>query len=135
MINSSTAEFQNSLQSRYTLFISALMFYPYLVGFHTWRLYLLYWCTIIYSALAIIGQVTFHITWGIEGKGWIVAHSWWAKLVGFARYLNAYASYAGNIWNSRLQLIMTVDAGTSLGNHHLLSIFLSSSYLLLSLLL
>lgn len=56
-----------------------------LTGFHTWRLYLLYWCTIIYSAIAILAQVTFHIIWGIEGKGWIVAHSWWAKLVGFAR--------------------------------------------------
>ncbi|XP_051209733.1 piezo-type mechanosensitive ion channel homolog isoform X2 [Lolium perenne] len=54
-------------------------------GFHTWRLYLLYWCTIIYSALATLGQVTFHIIWGIEGNEWIVAHSWWAKLVGFAR--------------------------------------------------
>jgi hypothetical protein len=106
MINSFMTEFQNdtesgcgfhirvwslylySLQSTYTLFISALMLHPYLVGFHTWRLYLLYWCTIIYSALATLGQVTFHIIWGIEGKGWIVAHSWWAKLVGFARYLN-----------------------------------------------
>lgn len=97
------------------------MFYPYLEGFHNWRLYLLYWCTVIYSAVAILAQVTFHIIWGIEGKGWIVAHSWWAKLVGFARYLNdsiicidfccvhvhvsapwvqlsLYASYAGNIW-------------------------------------
>src|SRR4051812_16862945 len=64
------------------------MFYPYLEGFHTWRLYLLYWCTIIYSAVAILAQITFHIIWGIEGKGWILAHSWWAKLVGFARYLN-----------------------------------------------
>lgn len=54
-------------------------------GFHNWRLYLLYWCTVIYSAVAILAQVTFHIIWGIEGKGWIVAHSWWAKLVGFAR--------------------------------------------------
>uniref|UniRef100_A0A453EUA3 Uncharacterized protein n=1 Tax=Aegilops tauschii subsp. strangulata TaxID=200361 RepID=A0A453EUA3_AEGTS len=36
-------------------------------------------------AVAILAQVTFHIIWGIEGKGWIVAHSWWAKLVGFAR--------------------------------------------------
>ncbi|XP_044976085.1 piezo-type mechanosensitive ion channel homolog isoform X2 [Hordeum vulgare subsp. vulgare] len=54
-------------------------------GFHNWRLYILYWCTIIYSAVAILAQVTFHIIWGIEGKGWIVAYSWWAKLVGFAR--------------------------------------------------
>jgi hypothetical protein len=42
--------------------------------------------------------------------------------------------YMRNIWNSRLQLIMTVDAGISLGNHHLLSIFSLYSYLLLSLL-
>ncbi|KAK3164410.1 hypothetical protein QOZ80_1AG0017640 [Eleusine coracana subsp. coracana] len=54
-------------------------------GFRTWRLYLLLWCTIIYSVLAILAQVTFHIIWCIEGKGWSVAHSWWAKLVGLAR--------------------------------------------------
>ncbi|XP_062199124.1 piezo-type mechanosensitive ion channel homolog isoform X3 [Phragmites australis] len=54
-------------------------------GFHTWRLYLLLWCTIIYSVLAILAQVTFHIIWCIEGKRWSVAHSWWAKLVGLAR--------------------------------------------------
>ncbi|TVU20778.1 hypothetical protein EJB05_30374 [Eragrostis curvula] len=54
-------------------------------GFRSWRLYLLLWCTIIYSVLAILAQVTFHIMWCIEGKGWSVAHSWWAKLVGLAR--------------------------------------------------
>lgn len=130
------------------------MFYPYLEGFHNWRLYLLYWCTVIYSAVAILAQVTFHIIWGIEGKGWIVAHSWWAKLVGFARYLNdsiccidfccVHVHVSAHIHEyiclymppmqaiSGLHLIMTVDAGTSLGNHHLLSIFLSYSYLLLS---
>ncbi|CAO2184528.1 unnamed protein product [Urochloa humidicola] len=54
-------------------------------GFRTWRLYLLLWCTIIYSVLAILAQVTFHIIWCIEGMGWSVAHSWWAKLVGLAR--------------------------------------------------
>ncbi|XP_039810070.1 piezo-type mechanosensitive ion channel homolog isoform X2 [Panicum virgatum] len=54
-------------------------------GFHTWRLYLLLWCTIIYSVLAILAQVTFHIIWCIEGMGWSVAYSWWVKLVGLAR--------------------------------------------------
>ncbi|XP_062211094.1 piezo-type mechanosensitive ion channel homolog isoform X1 [Phragmites australis] len=54
-------------------------------GFRTWRLYLLLWCTIIYSVLAILAQITFHILWYIEGRGWSVAHSWWAKLVGLAR--------------------------------------------------
>lgn len=54
-------------------------------GFCNWRLYLLSWCTIIYSVLAILAQVTFHIIWCIQGNGWSVAHSWWAKLVGLAR--------------------------------------------------
>jgi len=48
-------------------------------------LYLLLWCTIIYSALAILAQVMFHIIWCIEGTGWSVAYSWWVKLVGLAR--------------------------------------------------
>ncbi|BAD69279.1 hypothetical protein [Oryza sativa Japonica Group] len=34
--------------------------------------------------LASLAQVTFHLIWCIEGEGWVVAHSWWAKLVGFA---------------------------------------------------
>ncbi|KAL6627895.1 hypothetical protein ACP70R_031621 [Stipagrostis hirtigluma subsp. patula] len=54
-------------------------------GFRTRRLYALLWCTIVYSALAILAQVTFHIIWCIEGKGWSVAHAWWVKLVGLAR--------------------------------------------------
>lgn len=61
------------------------IFFPHFEGFHTWWLYLLLWCTIIYSVLAVLAQVTFHIIWCIEGTEWSVAHSWWAKLVGLAR--------------------------------------------------
>lgn len=67
-----------------------IFFLCYLEGFRAWRLYLLFWCTIVYSVLASLAQVTFHLIWCIEGEGWVVAHSWWAKLVGFARYLNLY---------------------------------------------
>uniref|UniRef100_A0A0D9V196 Piezo non-specific cation channel R-Ras-binding domain-containing protein n=1 Tax=Leersia perrieri TaxID=77586 RepID=A0A0D9V196_9ORYZ len=66
-------------------FFFAIRFVAPMRGFRAWRLYLLFWCTIVYSVLAIMAQVTFHLIWCIEGEGWIVAHSWWAKLVGFAR--------------------------------------------------
>uniref|UniRef100_A0A0E0MWP1 Uncharacterized protein n=1 Tax=Oryza rufipogon TaxID=4529 RepID=A0A0E0MWP1_ORYRU len=40
---------------------------------------------VLLAVLASLAQVTFHLIWCIEGEGWVVAHSWWAKLVGFAR--------------------------------------------------
>lgn len=72
------------------IFFFAIRFVAPRRGFRAWRLYLLFWCTIVYSVLASLAQVTFHLIWCIEGEGWVVAHSWWAKLVGFARYLNLY---------------------------------------------
>uniref|UniRef100_A0A0E0JJ67 Uncharacterized protein n=1 Tax=Oryza punctata TaxID=4537 RepID=A0A0E0JJ67_ORYPU len=39
-------------------------------------------------------QITFHLLWCIEGEGWIVAHSWWAKLVGFARWWRLLEIYS-----------------------------------------
>ncbi|XP_066167445.1 piezo-type mechanosensitive ion channel homolog isoform X7 [Oryza sativa Japonica Group] len=67
------------------IFFFAIRFVAPRRGFRAWRLYLLFWCTIVYSVLASLAQVTFHLIWCIEGEGWVVAHSWWAKLVGFAR--------------------------------------------------
>lgn len=56
------------------------------IGIHLWKLHLILWFTVIYSALAILARVTFHIFWIIEGTEWSLADSWWAKLVvGFAR--------------------------------------------------
>ncbi|KAJ1257414.1 hypothetical protein BS78_K040800 [Paspalum vaginatum] len=63
----------------------AIRFVAPRTGVSTWKLYLLSWCTVTYSVLAILAQVTFHIIWSVEGKGWSLAHSWWAKLVGLAR--------------------------------------------------
>ncbi|XP_020101782.1 piezo-type mechanosensitive ion channel homolog isoform X3 [Ananas comosus] len=54
-------------------------------GFYSWRLFIISWCTIIYSILAILAQILFNIFWCIEGKDWSVAHAWWANLVGFIR--------------------------------------------------
>lgn len=119
-----------------------VLYLSHFKGFHTWRLYIVLWCTIIYSVLAILAQVVFHIIWCFEGKGWSVAHSWWAKLVGLARYLSLTSPFCWlcilmyvhistcHAGTSGLQLIMDVIAGARLGNHHQLSTFLPYSYLL-----
>ncbi|KAF3336299.1 piezo-type mechanosensitive ion channel isoform X3 [Carex littledalei] len=55
-------------------------------GYYSWKIYVVAWCTIIYSALAILAQTTFLILWIIEGKQWTAASSWWARLFGFSRH-------------------------------------------------
>lgn len=54
-------------------------------GISFWRLCLISWCTVLFSILTIISQVIFSVIWSIEGNGWSIADSWWAKLIGFVR--------------------------------------------------
>ncbi|PKA54923.1 hypothetical protein AXF42_Ash000759 [Apostasia shenzhenica] len=49
------------------------------------RLFLLSWCTVFFSLIAIIAQVVFNIIWCIKGNEWNAPDTWWAQLVGLVR--------------------------------------------------
>lgn len=53
-------------------------------GSRFWRQFLLLWI-IIFSLLSILLQVTFFIIWAIKRGEWIIADTWWAKLIGLMR--------------------------------------------------
>ncbi|XP_020701631.1 piezo-type mechanosensitive ion channel homolog isoform X9 [Dendrobium catenatum] len=54
-------------------------------GSNSWRVYILLWCTIFFSFIAIVAQIIFSSIWCIEGNDWKVADTWWAKVIGFVR--------------------------------------------------
>ncbi|KAL6324309.1 hypothetical protein AAG906_012555 [Vitis piasezkii] len=49
------------------------------------RRYLLSWCMLIFSFLAILSHAIFYIIWAVEGDQWSVADAQWAKLMGYLR--------------------------------------------------
>ncbi|CBI34341.3 unnamed protein product, partial [Vitis vinifera] len=55
------------------------------IGFRFQRRYLLSWCMLIFSFLAILSHAIFYIIWAVEGDQWNVADAQWAKLMGYLR--------------------------------------------------
>lgn len=52
-------------------------------GFHIRRRFLLLWPIVIFSAVAILSQVTYLVIWAVKPTSWSVPDAWWAKLIGF----------------------------------------------------
>jgi hypothetical protein len=69
-------------------------FLQFIPGYYSWKIYIVAWCTVIYSSLAILAQTTFLILWIAEGKEWPVASSWWARLFGLSRYTTAIHQFS-----------------------------------------
>ncbi|KAK7392390.1 hypothetical protein VNO78_20827 [Psophocarpus tetragonolobus] len=53
------------------------------LGFHFRLRVLLLWPIVIFSAVAIVSQVTFLVIWAFKPMPWSIPDTWWAKLIGF----------------------------------------------------